>query len=111
VKSAIAGFIIPYMFVFGPQILLKGGVLEVLASLATGLFGVMALASAVQGCFLANIGPAKRTALLIGSLLLIKPGWITDLCGLAIVAAEWVVQIAVARNEHAAASRSAKSMQ
>jgi UPF0716 family protein affecting phage T7 exclusion len=39
----------------------------------------------------------QRALLVIAALLLIKPGWITDLIGLAVAAVVIVVQLAAAR--------------
>jgi TRAP transporter 4TM/12TM fusion protein len=87
-KFAIAGFIIPYMFVYGPVLLLMGGnVLEIILALLTALVGTLMLAGAVQGWFFkaGNLNTFYRVILLAGSLLLLKPGWMTDLAGALIL--------------------------
>ncbi|HLA28735.1 MAG TPA: TRAP transporter permease [Syntrophales bacterium] len=85
-KFALAGFIIPYMFVYGPAIILKGGPLEIALAVVTALMGTLALAASVQGWLLLKASWWERGILLISALALIKPGWITDLIGLVLLA-------------------------
>ena len=88
VKFAIAGFIIPYMFVYGPSLLLMGGsVLEIILAFITALLGTLFLAGGVQGWFFktGNLGYIQRGFLLAGALLLLKPGWMTDIAGVLIL--------------------------
>jgi len=85
-KFAIAGFIVPYMFVYGPPLLLRGDVSETILAIMTASIGTCMLSGAVQGWFLklGNVNYFERATLLVASLLLIKPGWITDMIGVLI---------------------------
>jgi len=91
-RFAIAGFLIPYMFVFGPAMVLIGSPGEIALAVATGVVGCAALSGAVQGYFLWHATMAERGVLLIASLSLIKPGWITDLIGLGLLGIILAVQ-------------------
>jgi TRAP transporter 4TM/12TM fusion protein len=93
VKFALAGFIVPYMFVYGPAMVLKGAAWEIALALVTGLIGTLSLSAAVQGYLLGNLGKTLRVALLIISLLLLKPGWITDLIGFVLLAGVILIQL------------------
>jgi TRAP transporter 4TM/12TM fusion protein len=84
-KFAIAGFIVPYMFAYGPSLILEGGIWEILFAVLTGLIGTMTLSAAVQGWFWGNLNYLTRICLLGMSLLLIKPGWQSDLIGLGLL--------------------------
>jgi len=84
-KFALAGFLIPYMFVYGPAMVLVGTGTEITLTIITGLMGTLALAAAVQGWFLSKAGNMERILLLISALSLIKPGWITDVVGTGIL--------------------------
>ncbi len=84
-KFAIAGFIVPYMFAYGPPLILEGEAGDILFALITGLLGTMTLSAAVQGWFWGNLNYLKRIYLLAMSLLLIKPGWQSDLIGLGLL--------------------------
>jgi len=91
-RFAIAGFIIPFMFVYGPALVLQGSWLEIIVAIITGLIGTMALASAVQGWLLHRTRPMERVLLFIGALALIKPGWITDMVGLGLLFIVFILQ-------------------
>ena len=83
-KFALAGFLIPYMFVYGPSMVLVGSPFEIILTILTGFLGTMALAAAVQGWLLREATWIERGILFIASLCLIKPGWVTDLIGIGL---------------------------
>lgn len=87
-RFAAAGFIIPFMFVYGNELLFRGSPHAIGLAIVTASFGVAMLSGAVQGWFirLGTLNYPERALLLAGSLLLMKPGWITDLVGICIVA-------------------------
>jgi TRAP-type uncharacterized transport system fused permease subunit len=88
-KFATAGFIIPFMFAYGNELLLRGNPIEIILACITAIIGVALLSGMVQGWFigLGTIGYVERILFLASSLLLMKPGWITDVIGVCIVAA------------------------
>lgn len=87
-QIAVAGFIIPYMFVYSPQLFLQGSVVEIALSLVTAMVGVWALAAAMIGnVFGRQLNVVLRVGMALGALGLIFSGWKTDLAGLAIIAA------------------------
>jgi TRAP transporter 4TM/12TM fusion protein len=93
VRLGIAAFIVPYMFIYGPALLLKEYTSSILWAILTALVGVTALASAMERWFMGQRASWLQTSLLfVGALLLIKPGLTTDLIGfvsLGIVVALW----------------------
>jgi TRAP-type uncharacterized transport system fused permease subunit len=93
-RFAIAGFLIPYMFVLGPAMVLEGTPFEIAMVVITGTIGVIALAGSVQNWLLTRCLVWERVALFIAAITLIKPGWITDLIGAAIMALIVVLQLA-----------------
>jgi len=94
VRLSIAGYIIPYMFVYGPALILQGSWIEILWSVVTGVVGTMVLAAAVQGWLLVRAGWIQRGLLLVAALSLIKPGIYTDLLGFALLAVVGGIQVA-----------------
>ena len=84
-KFALAGFLIPYMFVYGPAMVLVGSGTEITLTIITGIVGTIALAAAVQGWLLKKASLPERILLLIAAIALIKPGWMTDVAGAAIL--------------------------
>lgn len=85
-RFAIAGFIIPFMFIYGPAMVLEGAGIEIATSILTGLLGTYALAGAVQGYLLKQTTWIDRGILLIAAISLIKPGYLTDIVGFCLLA-------------------------
>jgi TRAP transporter 4TM/12TM fusion protein len=101
-RFAIAGFLIPYMFVLGPAMVLVGEWWEIAMAVVTGFFGTAALAGSVQGWLLTRCARWERIVLFIGALCLIKPGWITDIVGALIMAG--IITLQLMRRKAAAAT-------
>ncbi|WP_418315015.1 TRAP transporter permease [Piscinibacter sakaiensis] len=86
VKLGLTGYIIPFMFVFAPSLLLIGDPLWVMTSVVTATVGVVCLAAGLHEYFF--FGPARsweRVMLIVAALVLIKPGIMTDLIGVALI--------------------------
>ena len=85
-KLAIAAFIIPYIFALNPAMLLidtnvASFILIALTS-AVGMFGV---SMGLEGFFMGLLSMPLRLVAIAGGLLLIYPGAVTDIAGLAVV--------------------------
>ena len=80
-------FVIPYMFVYGPEIMLIGTLSGVLQALVTATIGAFALGAGVGNFLLTHNRIPERLMLFAAAVLLIKPGWVTDLIGLVLIAA------------------------
>ena len=86
VKLGLTGYIIPFMFVFAPSLLLIGDVATVSMAVVTASLGVICLAAGLhEHFFLGRARAWERVLLIAAALVLIKPGWITDLIGLGLV--------------------------
>lgn len=86
VKLAVAGFIIPYIFVLSPQLMLINTTLaEGLFTAATAALGVFLLAVACEGYVYAPVNVVMRLVSLAGALLLMIPGVQTDIVGAVIL--------------------------
>ncbi|MGE3916035.1 MAG: TRAP transporter permease, partial [Hyphomicrobiaceae bacterium] len=85
VKLGATGYVVPFMCVFGPSLMLIGPWHEVLLTCLTASLGVICLAGALHGYFLKATTWWEQLALLVASLVLITPGLVTDLVGLLLV--------------------------
>lgn len=93
-KLAIAAFIIPYMFVLNPELLLVDGLtLGLCLSLLTAIVGMVALSSSLIGYLAAPLRTWERVILGLGGLMMIKPGLVTDIAGVVIFAAILFMQL------------------
>ncbi|MDR1648803.1 MAG: TRAP transporter permease [Synergistaceae bacterium] len=87
-RIALAGFVIPFTFIYAPALLfVNSTLLEVAIASLTALVGVVAAAAAVQGYIYAPLNIFLRLLLFAGACLLIFPGLATDLAGIGIFAA------------------------
>ena len=85
-KLAVAGFVVPYMFVFAHSMLMiDASVVSVIWVALSGLLGVLMLAIAVEGYFRRALGWGGRLLSAIGALALMYPGWPTDVLGIAVL--------------------------
>ena len=86
-------FVLPFLFVLNPSLILQGDLLHVARAALTALLAVWMIASAQEG-YLYRIGtlrPAARVAALIAGAALVYPEPISDLAGLALTAALYLV--------------------
>jgi TRAP transporter 4TM/12TM fusion protein len=81
-QLGIAGYIVPFMFVYGPELLILGSISKIVFATLTATFGVYCLAAGVQNCLFVKTTFYERILLLVTAFLLIKPGLTTDLFGL-----------------------------
>ena len=92
-KLAIAAFIIPYVFVLSPVLLMVDATPLALVSVTlSALLGMIAISSALCGFLADHCRPYERLLLIIAGLLMIKPGGITDLVGLVLFVVILVMQ-------------------
>ena len=100
VKLAIAGFIVPYMFIYSPQLLLIDTSLIEGVRVAIGAcIGVFMIATAVEGYLFTKIIWPIRLAASAGALCLIDSGIVTDAIGVVILVGMIVFQRLVEKNE------------
>ncbi len=82
-KLAIAAFIVPYIFVFSPGLLMINttflGVVQMLITSVTGMIGV---GVAVEGWYWTRMTWWERIIALVAGLMLIDPGTVTDVAGI-----------------------------
>ena len=86
-RLAIAAFLIPYMFIFSPQLLMIDAPwYDILRMMATSLIGMFGVAMFMQKFYLSRLNIIQQVMALAGGLLLIDPGLMTDIMGIGLVA-------------------------
>lgn len=99
-RLAFCSFLMPYLFVYNPVLLMEGGVLDILWSLVTALIGAYLLASGFEGFFFRwSLKWVERPLMILGAVMLIVPGMVTDLVGIAIIVVEFVTEFMFKRSE------------
>ncbi|UNU73807.1 TRAP transporter permease [Moraxella nasovis] len=106
-KLALAGFIVPFMFVYNPNMMMidtadiavtaKEFAMPawhiIVSVAATSIIGVLALSAAVEGFFKKVMSLWQRIILACGAFCLIIPETVTDLFGIIVVAVILVLNI------------------
>lgn len=112
-KLALAGFIVPFMFVYNPDMLMietrdiavtarefaMPHWTNIVSVVVTAFVGVMALSAALEAYFKTNMASWQRLPMAIGGLMLIIPETMTDIAGLSIVAVFCALNIIQAKRE------------
>ena len=98
-KLAIGAFLIPYIFCLNPAMLLiDTNVLEFVLIIITSVIGMFAISAAIEGYMFTALNPVFRIALAAAGLMLIYPGTVTDIIGIAITVGIFVIQMAQRRS-------------
>ena len=95
VRVGAAGFIVPFMFVYEPALLMINGWAQVHVSLlacVSAVLGCICLAAGLHGYFVATARTWERAALVVAALLLIAPELISSLIGLVMLGVVAAVQ-------------------
>jgi TRAP transporter 4TM/12TM fusion protein len=93
VKLAIAGFLVPYIYVFNPMLVLVGfEPIPFLLSIVTALLGVFLLGMGSIGYYKAEMALWQRVVAIGGAIALLIPGITTDIVGLAILVVMFLIQ-------------------
>ncbi|MFH1123621.1 MAG: TRAP transporter fused permease subunit [Pseudomonadota bacterium] len=84
-RLGITTFVLPFMFVYGPALLLVGSPLDVIQALFTSILGTAAFAAGLAGYAIVRVSLLERGLLITGALFLIFQGLISDMIGMVIV--------------------------
>lgn len=93
-KLGIAAFIVPFIFIFEPALLLMGDWPTILQAVFTAVLGVVCLASSMQGWLFTESSPAERVMMFVAGIVLVYPGLLTDLIGFGTASLVFFIQIA-----------------
>ena len=92
VRFGWPAYVVPFLFVLSPTLLMQGDTVSVLLAAVTAVLGVAAVTGALAGYALKPLGPAARLAIGVAGLALLLPpeafaeaGWI-NLAGGAVLA-------------------------
>ena len=97
-KLALAGFLVPYIYVYNPMLLfIDVEPFYMAQAICTALIGVFLLAMFTIGYFKAHLAWYMRVLAFVGAICLLIPGTVSDLFGLAVLAVIYVMQTAKAK--------------
>ena len=93
-RLALTAFIVPYIFVFSPALLMIDTTpVRIVWLIITSLIGMVSLATGLEGFMLRRMSPLWRILAIAAGLMCIDPGLLTDAIGLIILAVIVTVQV------------------
>ncbi len=104
----IVAYIVPFMFVFSPALLLQGSTFTVIYGIITALFGIYLLSASVAGYLRTSMPLLLRLVLFAGGIVLIHYSLVTDLIGLALFIFILIIQT-IRKNTQNLASKAKES--
>lgn len=97
-RLAIAAFIIPYIFVYSPEILMINVTFfHLIFIVATALIGIVAVASGLTGYFRTNMNPVERVAFIAGGVMLVTTSLLFNAIGTVVLAGAIFMQVRKSR--------------
>ncbi|MCL1862687.1 MAG: TRAP transporter permease [Defluviitaleaceae bacterium] len=85
-KLAIAAYIVPYFFVFNPQMLfINADFVSIVQIVITSVLGIVFVAAGFSGYLLRHMGWCSRAFAVLAGILLVNATLVTDIIGIAII--------------------------
>jgi TRAP-type uncharacterized transport system fused permease subunit len=88
-RFGITCYILPFMFFFGPGLMMQGSPGSIALAFVTGCIGVFSIAASVVGYLRFPVRPWARMLLAVAGIALLHQSAITDVAGLAALALLW----------------------
>ena len=84
-RIAIGAFIVPYIFVLNPAMLMIDvNLISIISTIITALIGMYAVSGGLAGFVQDKCNILERLVLIAGGLCMIIPGYLTDAVGLVV---------------------------
>jgi TRAP transporter 4TM/12TM fusion protein len=112
-KLSAAGFLIPYLFVYNPAMLMidatdaavnakefpMASALDITMITITAVVGIIALSASIEGYFRSSLNALLRIVLGAGALMMIIPETFTDIAGVIIVTSIFILNFIQEKKE------------
>jgi len=82
---AAAGFLVPFMFVYNPYLLLQGDLFHIVLGCGTALVGIIGLAASIQGFLVKDLNMLERLVLFSVPFFVVYPNLSSNFIGTGIV--------------------------
>ena len=92
-RFGIVCYLVPFVCLFAPQLLLVGSTMEIIECAITAVIGVVMLAGGLEGYLLCDAKIIERLMLIAGGFLLFIPGIETDLVGIVLAVIAIALQV------------------
>jgi len=102
VRLGIGTFIIPFMFVYNPALVMIGTPMEIVLATITALIGMAALGYGIIGYLSGRMNWGQRILLIAGGMAMAYSGIVTNLVGVALISIGALWQLVASRRGMAA---------
>ncbi len=92
VRLALPTFVVGFIFVLNPVLLLQGKLIQIVIASATALIGVICMSAGTMGYLARRANWIERCVLIAASVILIVPGIYTDIIGISLLATTYIYQ-------------------
>lgn len=83
VRLGLPGFILPFLFVYHPELLLQGDFMSCASVILSCLLGMFCMACFFEGWFFVKLSVPEMIGMAVATFMLVKPGTYSDIIGLA----------------------------
>lgn len=84
-RFGLTGYVIPFMFLISPAVILQGDTTSIMIDVTSALVGILCLVASLEGFFIKSWLRIPRVLLGISSVILLYPGITTDILGIATI--------------------------
>jgi TRAP transporter 4TM/12TM fusion protein len=91
-RIGLVGFFVPFLFVYGPELLMIGKPLAIVVAFGTGLLGCISMAAALEGWLSRKAIWFERLMLFAAAIFLLKAGMYSDIIGIALFGSVFLLQ-------------------
>lgn len=99
---AIPGFIMPFMFIYAPALILQGSILQTVWATITCIVGILAMDAVISGFYEGNLPIVTRIILVAAAVMTIVPETLSSVLGIGIIAGVFIMRkVKAARHAHA----------
>jgi TRAP transporter 4TM/12TM fusion protein len=85
-KLAVAGYIVPFIFIYKPAMVFMGTPVEVVWAIIDALLAVFCMAAAAEGFLSRQLSIVERILYLAAALAFFVPGWTSRIAGFVLLA-------------------------
>jgi TRAP-type uncharacterized transport system fused permease subunit len=94
-RLGLVGFLVPFMFIYGPELLWQGEPLSIVMATVTALAGSFLIAVALERYFGGPLAWPVAFIVLVAGILIMVPGFMTDIFGIGLAALAMVITYAL----------------